>query len=154
MIDVFSSLVFSTLYFCRISPLGTILSNRKIGTVELTEEIVDTILSCLVRKCLLSERIFFSYQWYYHLLHLFNNILRSGDKLSFSFYAVITEQPLKQASCFFRWQFCSMSEVRVKLNFKGLPLPTIALVLMKRKLSKLSINLRYNSKIFILVSAL
>lgn len=47
-----------------------------------------------------------------------------------------------------------MSEVRVKLNFKGLPLPIIALVLMKRRLSKLSINLRYNSKIFILVSAL
>lgn len=33
--------------FERISPLGTILSNRKIDTVELTEEIVDTILSCL-----------------------------------------------------------------------------------------------------------
>ena len=47
-----------------------------------------------------------------------------------------------------------MSEVMVKLNFKGLPLPTIALVLMKRKLSKLSINLGYNSKIFIQVSAL
>lgn len=47
-----------------------------------------------------------------------------------------------------------MSEVRVKLNFEGLPLPTIALVLMKRKLSKLSINLRYNSCIFILVSTL
>ena len=47
-----------------------------------------------------------------------------------------------------------MSEVRVKLNFKGLPLPTIALVLMKRKLSKLSINLGCNSKIFIQVSAL
>lgn len=89
LIEVFSSLVFSTLYFCRISPLGTILSNRKIDTVELTEEIVDTILSCLVRKCLLSGRIFFSYQWYHHcvLLHLFNNIVRSGDKLSFSFYA-------------------------------------------------------------------
>ena len=47
-----------------------------------------------------------------------------------------------------------MSEVRVKLNFKGLPLPTIALVLIKRKLSKFSINLRYNSWIFILVSTL
>ena len=46
-------LVLTVLLTCRISCLGSCLSDRLIELAELAEEIVDTVLSCLVRPCFL-----------------------------------------------------------------------------------------------------
>ena len=46
-------LFFIVLLICRISCLGSCLSNRLIELAELAEEIMDTVLSYLVRPCFL-----------------------------------------------------------------------------------------------------